>query len=84
MLPTIVSTLAPILSVIEVIPLLHKTVKHRRVRDLSFWTIFLMCLSGVVWGLHGYFIKDISLIVSSVAVTAVNAIMVGVYLLFSI
>jgi uncharacterized protein with PQ loop repeat len=84
MLPTIVSTLAPILTVLEVIPQLHKTVKHKRVRDLSFWTIILMFLSGLTWALHGYFIQDVALFVSSIAVIILNAIMAVVYLMFSL
>jgi uncharacterized protein with PQ loop repeat len=84
MLPILVSKLAPLLTVIEIVPQMHKVVKNKRVRDLSFWTIFLMFFSGIVWALHGYFIQDITLLLSSFAVIILNALMMFIYLIYAV
>jgi len=84
MLPVAVSILAPIITAIELVPQLYKTLKHKRVRDLSFPTMVLMLLSGIIWMTHGYFIEDLTLIVSSFVVTIMNSVMICIYLLFSL
>ena len=62
----VVSILAIITSSLFLIPQIYKTHLSRRVDDLSIHSHLLLCLSSVLWGIHGVIITDITLMVSSV------------------
>jgi uncharacterized protein with PQ loop repeat len=62
----IVAALAIITSSMYLIPQIYKTHLSRRVDDLSIHSHILLCLSSVLWGIHGAIIMDVTLLVSSV------------------
>jgi len=75
-----VSTLAPLLTCIQLLPQLYKTVKTRRVDDLSFYSLILLFSTNIVWILHGYFIMDVPLIVAGSISSLVNLSLIILYL----
>ena len=79
-LPLAVSTLAPFLTCIQLLPQLYKTVKTRRVDDLSFYSLILLFSTNIMWILHGYFIMDIPLIVAGSISSLVNMALITLYL----
>ena len=66
----IVAALAIITSSMYLIPQIYKTHLSRRVDDLSIHSHILLCLSSVLWGIHGAIIMDVTLLVSSVLTTS--------------
>jgi len=62
----VVAVLAILTSSLFLIPQIYKTHVTRRVDDLSIHSHVLLCLSSVLWGIHGVIITDITLMVSSV------------------
>lgn len=62
----VVAVLAILTSSLFLIPQIYKTHVTRRVDDLSIHSHVLLCLSSVLWGIHGVLITDITLMVSSV------------------
>ena len=61
-----VAVLAILTSSLFLIPQIYKTHLTRRVDDLSIHSHVLLCLSSVLWGIHGVIIADATLLVSSV------------------
>ena len=82
MLPLIVATIAPIINCIQLFPQLYKTYVTKSVKDLSFYSLFLVWLSTIFWLLHGYFITDISLIVAGIFNLIINITLLLLYFLY--
>ena len=82
MLPFIVSTLAPIVNCIQLIPQLYKTYITKSVKDLSIYSLLLILTTNLLWLLHGYFITDISLIVAGVMSMIINISILALYFLY--
>ncbi len=82
MIPFIVATLAPIVNSIQLFPQLYKTYITKSVKDLSLYSLSLILITNFLWLLHGYFIMDISLIVSGIVNTIINVIMLILYFLY--
>lgn len=74
-----VATFAPILSISMVLPQLYKTYQTKRVKDLSLYMILLLLFANILWLLHGYFIEDISLMVTGVIQSFLVAILLLLY-----
>jgi uncharacterized protein with PQ loop repeat len=64
MIPLIVATLAPTINCIQLFPQLYKTYVTKSVKDLSLYSLLLILTTNILWLLHGYFIFDLSLLVS--------------------
>jgi len=62
----VVAALAILTSSLFLIPQIYKTHLTRQVDGLSIHSHVLLCLSSVLWGIHGIIITDVTLIVSSV------------------
>ena len=77
--PTMVATLAPIMSISMVIPQLYKTYQTKRVKDLSLYMILLLLFANILWLIHGYFIGDISLMVTGVIQSFLVSILLFLY-----
>lgn len=75
----IVATFAPILSISMVLPQLYKTYQTKRVKDLSLYMILLLFFANILWLLHGYFIADISLMVTGFIQSFLVAILLLMY-----
>ena len=82
MLPVIIATLAPIVTCIQLLPQLYKTYLTKSVKDLSLYTLLLILTTNILWMLHGYFIIDISLIVSGAISIIINIILLTLYFFY--
>lgn len=82
-LKIVVATLVPIINSIQLLPQLYKTYETKSVKDISFYTIFLMLMNNVLWLLHGYFIFDYSLIVSGLISVLINIILFAFFIYYS-
>lgn len=66
MLPTIIATFAIIINSVQLFPQLYKTYTTKKVQDLSIYSLTLMLITKLLWLIHGYFIDDITLIISGI------------------
>jgi uncharacterized protein with PQ loop repeat len=82
MIPQSVAVLAPLVNCIQMIPQVYKTYQTKRVKDLSLYTILLFLTTHLLWLLHGYFIMDISLMVSGVISITLNSVLLWMYWLY--
>lgn len=71
-IPILVSTLAPIINCIQLLPQLYKTYITKSSKDLSIYSLLLILGTNLLWLLHGYFIMDTSLLVASSIALAIN------------
>jgi MtN3 and saliva related transmembrane protein len=79
----IVAKLAPIINSVQFFPQLYKIYKTKKVTDLSFYSLFLMVITNVLWLSHGYYINDYSLIYSSIFNLFVGIILIILYKKYS-
>jgi len=82
MIPLIVATLAPIVNCVQLIPQLYKTYRTKSVKDLSFYSLFLLLITILLWLVHGYFINDISLLVAGLITLVLNISLIRLYFLY--
>jgi MtN3 and saliva related transmembrane protein len=75
-----VAVLAPIVNCIQLFPQLYKTYHTKHVEDLSLKSLCLILLTSVLWLLHGYFIRDISLIAAGIITVSVNTTLISLFL----
>ena len=75
-----VALLAPIVNSVQLLPQLVKTGITRHVNDLSFSSLLLILFTNLLWFLHGYFIKDISLIAAGFISLTINIMLFILYL----
>lgn len=78
----LVATLAPIANCVQLLPQLYKTYTTKSVKDLSFYSLFLILITIFLWLLHGYFINDISLIVAGLITLVINISLIRLYFLY--
>ena len=74
-----VAVLAPIVNCVQLFPQLYKSYHTKHVEDLSLYSLCLLLLTSILWLIHGYFIKDTSLMVAGIISVSVN---VSLLLLF--
>lgn len=82
MIPQGVAILAPLVNCIQMIPQVYKTYQTKRVKDLSLYTILLFLTTNLLWLLHGYFIMDLSLIVSGIVSMSLNSVLLTMYWMY--
>jgi uncharacterized protein with PQ loop repeat len=82
MIPQGVAILAPLVNCLQIIPQVYKTYQTKRVKDLSLYTILLFLTTNLLWLLHGYFILDLSLLVSGVVNLTLNSILLSMYFMY--
>ena len=82
MLPSLVAILAPIISCIQLFPQLYKTYKTKSVKDISFYSLLLILITNLLWLLHGYFIADFSLLISSTISMLINMTLFSLYIIY--
>lgn len=82
MIPLIVATLAPTINCIQLFPQLYKTYVTKSVKDLSLYSLLLILTTNILWLLHGYFIFDLSLIVSGGISMIINTTLLTLYFLY--
>jgi len=82
MFPILVATLAPIVNCVQLFPQVYKTYKTKQVRDLSVHSLLLLLTTNLLWFTHGYFIMDVSLLVSGGISLLVNSFLLFLYFLY--
>lgn len=82
MIPFIIATLAPIVNSIQLFPQLYKTYITKSVKDLSLYSLLLILITNLLWLLHGYFIIDMSLIVTGIVSVIINASLLILYFIY--
>ena len=82
MIPVIVATLAPLVNCIQLFPQLYKTYITKSVEDLSLYSLLLILITNLLWLLHGYFIRDNSLIAAGIISLMVNISLLTLYFLY--
>jgi hypothetical protein len=82
MLSTVVAILAPTFNCIQLVPQIYKTYTTKKVTDLSFYSIFLFVISSFSWLLHGFFIKDYSVMISASFGIIVNTVLLFLYITY--
>jgi uncharacterized protein with PQ loop repeat len=75
----IIATLAPIVNCVQLLPQVYKTYTTKEVGDLSLESLLLILLTNILWFLHGYFISDVSLIVSGSLSILINTLLLTLY-----
>ena len=75
----IIATLAPIINCVQLLPQVYKTYSTKEVGDLSLWSLLLILLTNTLWFLHGYYISDVSLIVSGSISILINTVLLALY-----
>ena len=76
----VIKFVVPVLNMIQQMPQLLKIIETKKVRDLSFYTIFIMLSTSTLWTAHGYFINDFTLFISSLVATVVNLLIFYLFL----
>jgi uncharacterized protein with PQ loop repeat len=75
----IIATLAPIVNCVQLLPQVYKTYTTKEVGDLSLGSLLLILLTNILWFLHGYYISDVSLIVSGSLSILINTLLLTLY-----
>lgn len=78
----IIAVLAPSLNAIQIFPQLIKTWNTKSVSNLSFYTIFLMIVTNILWLLHGINIEDNALTISGGFALIINLILACLFILY--
>ena len=81
--PDLIAFVAPIINTTEFMPQLYKTYMMKEVKDLSVLSIILHLFTNFLWILHGYYIDDFPLRVSSFISFTINLFMVVLYMKYS-
>lgn len=71
-LPQAVAVLAPMINTVQSVPQLLHIWREKTVDGLSIHSIYIMILVEILWFVHGYFIWDYSLMISSSMLFLVN------------
>ena len=82
MISSVVAILAPTLNCIQLVPQVYKTYMTKKVNDLSFYSIFLFVITSSMWLLHGFFIKDYSVMISASFGIIVNTALLFLYITY--
>ena len=79
MIRIIVAYLAVILNTICLLPQLFKIIKTKSVNDISLVALVLLAFNNILWFMHGYFINDTTLIISSVLNFSLSSVLVCLF-----
>lgn len=79
MIRIVVAYLAVILNTVYQVPQLFKIIKTKSVNDISLIALTLLIFNNVLWFMHGYFINDTTLIISSVLNLSLSSVLVCLF-----
>jgi len=82
MIANVVAVMAPMLNMVQSVPQLLHTWREQTLDGLSIHSIGLMMLVAILWLMHGYYINDYSLMISSLVIFMVNLCIVGMYIMY--
>lgn len=71
-----IAIIIPVLSSIQQLPQLYKSYTTNHVADLSIESLAIILLTNLLWFFHGYFIRDVTLIVSAIASILINTALI--------
>ena len=78
-----ISFIASILDTAKRLPQLYKTFKTKNVNGMSVFSLILMCISNLLWLLHGYLtIMDYWVILANVAGCFTNGLLITMYFVY--
>lgn len=80
--PQWIAVLAPLVNCVQMVPQVYKTYRTKRVKDLSLYTILLFLMTNLLWLLHGYFIVDLSLMISGIVSMSLNSTLLLMYWIY--
>ena len=83
MIPSIVATLAPLFSCIQLLPQVYKTYITKSAEDLSYYSLICLVVTTLLWTLHGYFIKDAALFIAGIISLFINFSLFWLYIKYS-
>lgn len=83
MFHTIISILAPLVNSVQLFPQLYKTFITKSVHDLSIYSLLLILITNTLWLLHGFIIKDRSLIIAGIFSFFVNISLLTLVLFYN-
>lgn len=78
-LPLFFAVSAPLSTMVQFIPQVYKMHKTKKVKDISKFGILFWIFSAFLWLIHGFFIVDFSIFISSVVNILVCLLMLGLY-----
>ena len=81
--PTVIGTIAGILTSLAAIPQVIKTLKSRHVRDISIWQPLLVTIGVALWMIYGILIRDLPLIIANIIPLVCNAVLTGMKMRYS-
>jgi MtN3 and saliva related transmembrane protein len=79
MIRIVVAYLAVIINTIYQLPQLFKIIKTKSVNDISLVALVLLLFNNILWLMHGYFINDNTLIISSVLNVSLTLVIVCLF-----
>lgn len=79
MIRIVVAYLAVIINTIYQLPQLFKIIKTKSVNDISLIALALLLFNNILWLMHGYFINDNTLIISSVLNVSLTLVIVCLF-----
>jgi uncharacterized protein with PQ loop repeat len=74
-----IAYLAVIMNSIYQLPQLFKIIKTKSVNDISVVALSLLVFNNILWFMHGYFINDITLIISSVLNLSLSLVIMSLF-----
>jgi uncharacterized protein with PQ loop repeat len=82
MLPRLVSVLAPLLDIGHRVTHLGSSYHTKKVSHLSYISLGLLLLTSILWLLHGYFIYDLTMIVSAAITVVLDLCLIVIYIIY--
>jgi uncharacterized protein with PQ loop repeat len=79
MIRIVVAYLAVILNSLYQIPQVFKIIKTKSVNDLSLIALALLMVNNILWFMHGYFINDNTLLISSLINISLNVLIMCLF-----
>jgi MtN3 and saliva related transmembrane protein len=81
-LSSLVAVLAPLFTCIQLMPQLYKTYVTKSVQDLSLESLLVITIGNLLWLVHGYYIRDISLVFAGIVATVINLSLLALYRIY--
>ncbi len=79
---TLLGTIAPIITVINILPQIHITYKTRDVNGVSILTIYMIMFANMLWLVYGEIINNTPIILTNIASFLLNLYRVILYYRF--
>jgi MtN3 and saliva related transmembrane protein len=81
-LSSLAAVLAPLFTCIQLMPQLYKTYVTKSVQDLSLESLLVITMGNLLWLVHGYYIRDMSLVFAGIVATIINLSLLALYRIY--